>query len=75
MKTKVKVLEVHVYNKEKGEMRIERLVSETNLKFKQATEELELSETERVINIKKDTKTIDIPLNIIIDILNKKEEE
>ena len=74
MKTKVKVLEVHIYNKELGNMRVEKLVSETNLTFKQATEELELPETERVIDIKKDTKTIDIPLNIIIDILNNTEE-
>lgn len=74
MKTKVKILEVHIYNKEIGSMRIEKLVSETNLTFKQATKELELPEKERVIDIKKDTKTIDIPLNIIIDILNNTEE-
>lgn len=74
MKTKVKVLEVHVYNKEKGEMTITKLVSEKNLTFKQATEELELPENERVIDIKKETKTIDIPLYIIIDILNNIEE-
>jgi len=74
MKTKVKVLEVHIYNKELGNMRIERLVSETNLTFKQATKELELTEKERVIDIKKDTKIVDIPLDIIIDILNKTEE-
>lgn len=74
MKTKVKVLEVHIYNKELGSMRIEKLVSETNLTFKQAAEELKLPETERVIDIKKDTKIVDIPLNIIIDILNNTEE-
>lgn len=55
-----KILEVYVYNKEKGEMTIEKLVSEKNLTFKQATEELELSENERVIDIKKEIKTIDI---------------
>lgn len=74
MKTKVKVLEVHIYNKENGTMRIERLLSETNLTFKQATKELELPETERVIDIKKDTKIVDIPLDVIINILNKTEE-
>lgn len=74
MKTKIKVLDVHIYNKETGSMRIVSLVSETNLTFKQATEKLELPETEKVIDIKKETKVIDIPLDIIIDILNNTKE-
>lgn len=75
MDISIKVLKVVVYDKETSETSKVEFVSEKKLTFKEVSKILELSPSEKVIDVQLVKETVSIPLDMLEDLRTEQNTE